>query len=94
MERAQQEAEAGHRDPGEDDCHCHVSLIKCVMQELDESGGYSAVEVVASADCGAGGIIQMRQVSDDICHYASICPSDHLAVVKILSLVFDSPSCR
>ena len=69
-------------------------LIKCVMQELDESGGYSAVEVVASADCGAGGIIQMRQVSDDICHYTNICPSDRLAVVEMLSLVFNSPSCR
>ena len=58
------------------------------MQELDESGGYSAVEVVASPDCGAGGIIQMRQVSDDIC------PSDRLAVVEMLSLMFNSPSCR
>ena len=64
MERAQQEAEAGHRDPGEDDCHCHVSLIKCVMQELDESGGYSAVEVmimimimimIIILRCGGGG---------------------------------------
>ena len=52
------------------------------------------MEVVASPDCGAGGIIQMRQVSDDICYYTSICPSDRLAVVKMLSLVFNSPSCR
>ena len=38
-------------------------LNQSSLKELDESGGYSAVEVVASPDCGAGGVIQMRQAS-------------------------------
>lgn len=37
-------------------------LNQSSLKELDETGGYSAVEVVASPDCGAGGVIQMRQV--------------------------------
>ena len=32
------------------------------IQELDEGGEYSAVEVVHNNDCGAGGVVQMRQV--------------------------------
>ena len=46
------------------------------FKELDESGGYSAVEVVASNECGAGGVIQMRQASVD---YDRVC----MAVIQI-----------
>ena len=35
--------------------------LELEVQELDETGEYTAVEVTPSQECGAGGVVQMRQ---------------------------------
>ena len=35
--------------------------LEVEIQELDDGGEYSAVEVQHGPECGAGGVVQMRQ---------------------------------
>ena len=50
-----------HHHPDLHQCHIQVEV-----QELAESGEYSAVEVQQSTDCGCGGVIQLRQVGSPL----------------------------
>ena len=68
------------------------------IQELDEAGEYSPVEVQHSSDCGAGGVVQMRQGQQRrlAARISTVANSGTLPIIcdSIVSIAVGSPCIR